>query len=605
MKTFPCTLNIPLLFAFLVLASPLKADPLDQWTRQHPYPSWSGIAFANNRFVIVGEIGAIQTSSDGVTWAPQTSGTGNALADVTYANGRFVAVGNAGTIVTSADGQNWLSVPSGVTTALGGVTYANGTFVAVGASGTVLTSGTGLTWNLQSGISNTLALKSVTFGNNLFVAITSAGEIIESPNGTVWAVQPSVGGTPYHVAFLNNQFVIADYGMKFSADGTNWTANYVYPVQQAVTYLGGYYVSAGTGGSIQYSSNGTTWTAATANNSTYDLSAIACGNGTLVAVGLHGLIRTSTDHLNWPIRNQSLTYLANLYGVKYINNEFMVVGDMGVGPGGVGEDCPILCSGIPGNWYRRPSGSFNTFWDVAYGNGTYVIATATAGLRTSTNGNNWISVGSGLSHQQAGLIYANNLFVLVGWSGGISTSPDGATWTARIPSPTTTRNLWGAVYGNGLFVAVGQTFGSVAGVYVTSSNGVTWTTHNFSSANFRNIAYGANTFVVVGDSGYIATSTTGLSWTPHSSGTSGTLYGVCFGDGYFVAVGAGGYLATSPDGSTWTTRNSGTGLDLERVAFGNGTFVATGLNGTAIGAMFCASVVGLLFSACEDSSSSR
>jgi hypothetical protein len=572
----------PFFVFLLLLAGPVLGDPLDQWTRRHPFPNWAGAAFGANRFVIVGEIGAIQSSSDGVVWTAQSSGTANALADVVFANGRFVAVGSSGTILTSTNGSNWTAAASGVSAALAAVTYGNGIYVAVGASGTVLTSGNGINWTNQSGgITPSLNLKSVAFGNNLYVAITGAGEIIVSPDGVTWTSQPSQGGTPYRVAYLNTNFVIVDYGMKFSADGTNWTAaNYVYPVLVAMTYAGGYYVGAGTGGSIQYSANGTSWTAATTYNSTYDLSAITYGNGVFVAVGLHGLIRSSTDHLNWPISNQTLTYLATLYGVKYINNEFVVVGDFGIGPGGVGEYCPILFSGPPGgNWYRRASGSFNTFWDVAYGQGMYVIATASAGLRISTNGIDWSSVGSGLANQQAGLTYASNLFVLTGWNGGISTSPDGLTWTPRTSG--TTRNLWGVTYGNGMYIAVGQSFSSSIGAYITSGDGLTWTNHSFSS-NLRNIAYGAGTFVIVGDSGYIASSTTGLSWTARGSGTAGAIYGVCYGGGYFVAVGAAGYLATSPDGATWTVRNSGISTELERVAYGNGTFVVTGTGGTII-----------------------
>ena len=44
-------------------------------------------------FVTVGNSGTILTSSDGTTWTSRTSGTTNALYDVTYENGTFVAVG--------------------------------------------------------------------------------------------------------------------------------------------------------------------------------------------------------------------------------------------------------------------------------------------------------------------------------------------------------------------------------------------------------------------------------------------------------------------------------------------------------------------------------
>ena len=222
---------------------------------------------------------------------------------------------------------------------------------------------------------------------------------------------------------------------------------------------------------------------------------------------------------------------------------------------------------------------FSAIWDLAYGQGRYVVVNA-GGLTTSTNGSSWTSVSSALSSQLAGLAFANNLFVLTAWNGGIATSPDGVTWTARASGST--RNLWGAAYGNGLWLAVGQSFSSGTGAYITSGDGLNWTNHSFSSANLRNIAFGGGTFVIVGDSGYLASSTTGLSWTQRGSGTVQHSLWVCYGDTNFVAVGTGGYMASSPDGANWALRNSGTTTTLERVAYGGGTFVATGDGGLLI-----------------------
>ncbi|AFV77252.1 hypothetical protein Theos_2262 (plasmid) [Thermus oshimai JL-2] len=57
------------------------------------------VTYGNGLFVAVG--GAILTSSDGVTWTRQSSGTSNDLYAVTYGGGLFVAVGGLGTILTS------------------------------------------------------------------------------------------------------------------------------------------------------------------------------------------------------------------------------------------------------------------------------------------------------------------------------------------------------------------------------------------------------------------------------------------------------------------------------------------------------------------------
>jgi hypothetical protein len=52
-----------------------------------------------------------------------------------------------------------------------------------------------------------------------------------------------------------------------------------------------------------------------------------------------------------------------------------------------------------------------------------------------------------------GVVYGNGLFVAVGWDGAILTSTNGVTWTQRT-SPTRD-SLYGVTYGNSVFVAVG------------------------------------------------------------------------------------------------------------------------------------------------------
>jgi hypothetical protein len=553
--------------------------PLDSWTRVHPYPNWSAAAFGGNRFVAVGELGGIQSSSDGSNWVTHPLNSVAYFNDVIFAGGRFVAVGSIGAIRRSSNGIDWIQTSSGVSSTLSGVAYGNGLYVIVTQSGTALTSTNGTNWAQQTIVSPAQSFSSVAYGGNIFVAITGTGNIFESADGTNWVSQPTQGGTPSRITWINNRFVLVDYGLKVSLDGTNWSGpNYVYPVLTNIVYAGGYYVGVGSaigsghGGAILFSQDLTNWTTAVDDAHTFGFSGIASGNGTFVATGLRGLVRTSIDRTNWPITGQSLTYLGKLYGIKYINNQFVAVGDTAISPGGFGEDTPYLFSG-PTNWTRRPSGIFTGGWDLAYGQGMYVVANSFS-VRISTDGYTWNNAGSGLGGQLAGLTFANNLFVLTASSGGLSTSPDGITWTPR--TSNTTRTLWATAYGNGMYVSVGNS--ASGGAYLTSGDGINWTNHTFTSANFRNIAFGAGTFVAVGDNGYVATSQ-GVGWTTRLSGSPNPVYGVCYGDGYFVAVGSGGSITTSPDGTNWSSRSSGTTTTLERVAWGGGRFVVTGDSG--------------------------
>ncbi|HET7629790.1 MAG TPA: right-handed parallel beta-helix repeat-containing protein, partial [Candidatus Saccharimonadales bacterium] len=101
----------------------------------------------------------------------------------------------------------------------------------------------------------------------------------------------------------------------------------------------------------------------------------------------------------------------------------------------------------------------------------------------------------------------------------------GITWTSRTSAAD---NIWKSVtYGNGLFVAVSCSIGTV------SCN---------STAGNR-----------------VMTSPDGINWTSRTSAADNEWYSVTYGNGLFVAVsgtGTGNRVMTSPDGITWTSRSS-------------------------------------------------
>src|SRR5690242_6868752 len=100
----------------------------------------------------------------------------------------------------------------------------------------------------------------------------------------------------------------------------------------------------------------------------------------------------------------------------------------------------------------------------------------------SPNGVSWTNRASGTTNKLNSVAYGGGLFVAVGGlpnfsvpvSGGnssssvsILTSPDGVNWTSQ--PPITTFGLFGVIYGNGRFVAVG------AMDILTSPDGIAWT----------------------------------------------------------------------------------------------------------------------------------
>ncbi|MGG4146051.1 S-layer homology domain-containing protein [Paenibacillus algorifonticola] len=232
------------------------------------------------------------------------------------------------------------------------------------------------------------------------------------------------------------------------------------------------------------------------------------------------------------------------------------------------------------NWAARTSGSTDTMYGVAYGNGVFVAGGDK--IVTSTDGVTWSTVTSppGFSFL-ASVSYGGGLFIGVGWSGNLFTSPDGTTWTGRTSG--TSSVLRDAVYGNNLYVVVGDN-----GYILTSTDGATWTSRASSTSYALNrITYGNGKYMAVGDQGTIVTSTDGINWASSTSGTTNQLYGAAYGNGVFVATGYEELILTSADGVTWTQRQRIPGTDpmfpiaygYYRAMYDNGLFIVVGQSG--------------------------
>lgn len=93
-----------------IQTAPLAAT---SWTRRTAGSGYS-LAFyeiatnETNRVVIVGAVGEIQSSSDGITWTRRNTG-GAAMRGVLWDDSQFVAIDDDGVIWTSSDGDTWSS----------------------------------------------------------------------------------------------------------------------------------------------------------------------------------------------------------------------------------------------------------------------------------------------------------------------------------------------------------------------------------------------------------------------------------------------------------------------------------------------------------------
>jgi hypothetical protein len=119
------------------MASPLETPACSfvpqtgQWSRAHTTPANQnvfGIAFGNGYFVATCAYGDLLRSTDGLTWASNSTGSDIRFGAIAFGSGVFIATGNK-TLYRSTDGFSWSAVVSSTDDIDGqfySLSYANG-----------------------------------------------------------------------------------------------------------------------------------------------------------------------------------------------------------------------------------------------------------------------------------------------------------------------------------------------------------------------------------------------------------------------------------------------------------------------------------------------
>lgn len=289
---------------------PEEDMPPIHWTAQSidlDYRWAFGVAHGNGTWVVLGDNGALLTSSDGVNWTVRPDlewdGYPEDVNDVAYADGQFVAVGRSGLVSTSPDGINWTDRNGGLgTSELTCVARGAGLWVAGGGySGVATTSPDGITWTPLGAVmaSNMIRLA---YANGLWVAAGGwEGGTTTSTNGTTWTQRtiPDAEGGLSGIAYGN---------------GT-WVA------------VGGDDIWGGPNGAAAYTSpDGINWTKHKMPTPAPDaLDSVAFGQGHFVAGAFEdGSLYTSPDGINWTLRfrEEALAFIH----VAYANDRWVAVG---------------------------------------------------------------------------------------------------------------------------------------------------------------------------------------------------------------------------------------------------------------------------------------
>ena len=221
------------------------------------------------------------------------------------------------------------------------------------------------------------------------------------------------------------------------------------------------------------------------------------------------------------------------------------------------------------------------FHHIVYGNGIFVMVTHGSDygqFYTSVDGLHWTRQYSEPNSWNVTLNYSGGRFAGACQglgSGVVDVSADGTNWTTTFfgNNGLPAFDAKAAIFGNGLYVAVGSTNG--VGSIFTSPNGITWTFRRASTSPggpIKSVTYGAGRYVAVGADGFEYSSLTGTgTWTKTTYPGSGVI---SFANGLFISPLNNNANLLSTDGVSWSAIATGLTNQIGLVTFGNGVFVS-------------------------------
>jgi hypothetical protein len=547
----------------------IPRSALDHWRWVSPRPQGNdlnAVAFGNGRFVAVGDLGTLLTSTDGMTWAVTNLHNGP-LAGIAFGNGTFVAISYAGAIYTSSDAAAWTmraDLSGEQERYLQGISFVNDRFVAVGER--VYSSTDGVAWSDHG--APPVAGSSVAYGTGKYV-MAADGYMLLSTNLTTWTMHnvdssfSRFSGVAYgNGTFIFNEFWAAQSSIYTSPDGVVITQRRSILGLENVAFVNGRFFSLGYG--IETSPDGLSWTRVDGNDTSFldtpFLRSIAYGNNLYVAVGHNGVIATSVSGQTWTRRQRGLNQFR---GMAHGNRRYVIIANNGLWTSPDGS----VWSTVPGLAIQQPNA-------ILWSHGSFVVVGNNGELLTSRDGLAWTRVAVTTNHLTA-VIHDGNRFVVLG-QGTTLFSTNAASWVARpglgvgiIPG----YDLPGLVFGGGTYLAYDYFY------LFRSTNAINWS-FEFRNPRMTSVAYGNGIFVGL-DGYYVYTSPDGLRWN-ENPGQSAFRFGkLTFANGMFIASAGDGAFATSTNGQNWVVHRSHArfwGSTVSSIAYADGALWMVGYN---------------------------
>ena len=320
-----------------------------------------------------------------------------------------------------------------------------------GSTETVLTVGSSA--NLDSFVANdSLVMVDGTGAVASYTPTTTAitNVLNNSTVGAGWTYGPDAG-----TATLRGSHSLNAAGSVALVGSTN-----IYKTFDSGQSWGGTYTAPVGEGEAFYGFDSTSIVTVAVSGQGYNPNAANSGTGTQ---GTKGILTSTTDGGSWTVQNTPGN--CSWRGVAYGNSRWIVVGESIFA-----NDNPCITAMSTTNtnatsgWGNQvsilsnPAGSRESWWDIAYGNLTFVavgptVATTQDGISWTVKDLSAVSIkGNQLANIQA-VDYIQNQFVVSANGELLVSSDDGATWVSRpFPSKYYTTAAYGVSYNDGTYV---------------------------------------------------------------------------------------------------------------------------------------------------------
>jgi len=612
---------LQLVAAVLASAGPSTAEEhCDRWLWAHPLPqanTLTSVAYADGRYLAVGQAGVVLESRDGETWSVGSVGVPVDLNDVTWDGARFVAVGEEGTVAFEGSHGAWQTVTARPRASLQAVALGASGYVAVGydrstGEGVALTNADGDTWH-QRDPGTKQPLFDVAWTGSRFVAVGGRGNLFAgdkgilttSDDGSSWAATSVAGAMDMWRVVAHGQDVVAagaycsmlpvgqcggGFLVTVSHDGgSTWQTEWLEDAHALtdLNWSGGRFLGI-TGDRWMASYDGETWWFGEIASRPTSPDSLAEGRAGMVAVGPFGLIVRSSDGVAWQAVVDT-TFRLQLSEIIRTQDRFVAIGpnstngSIFVGTSFDGRDWKWTYPAVTG----APYGVDAVAW-----NGSAFVAIARWRILTATDPSSWRTVhelGGAPAPYLSDLLWTGSQFFVTGtvWRGGgeddfegiVLGSPDGEHWNTAFAAPGLT---FGGIGGSdGRLLLVGG-----SGEVLRSEDGSRWERVASSPLSWgasRCVAWGDGRFVVAtGWPATFYTSPDGMAWSASADHPLGSINRLRWTGAEFLAVGQAGEVFSSKDGSHWTRELSNCRWSLWGVATSPFARVAVGEQGTII-----------------------